>query len=134
VRALILLGAALTLPAACASPPYPGTQPMGTVTGHVLSWPCAPVENLNSPCAGRPAPGVEVDFQRGGSPVGSVVSDGSGVYSIQLLPGTYTVSLKNIRILRSPNQVIVTAGQVTTADLVFDNGIRLPVEPNGGPA
>ena len=74
----------------------------------------------------------KVENESGG--VAEFITDDAGRFHLSLPPGHYTVSLKNIRILRSPNQVIVTAGQVTTADLVFDNGIRLPVEPNGGPA
>ena len=126
-----LLASALLLIGACAGPPYPGTQPLGTVSGRVLSWPCAPVERAESPCAGRPVPGIHLEFSRNGNLMGTAVTDSSGAYSIQLLPGTYTVMLKDVRLMRSSNQVTVRAGQVTTADFTFDNGIRMPAAPNG---
>src|SRR5438128_11352906 len=103
---------------------------MGTVTGRVLAWPCAPVENLNSPCAGRPVPNVQITFTRtGGGGGGDVTTDNTGSYAISLLPGTYAVALKNLRPMRGPNQVKVIGGQVTNQDFIFDSGIRLPV-PN----
>jgi hypothetical protein len=52
------------------------------------------------------------------------VTDSGGGYSVELLPGTYTVTLRNVRMIQPRNQVTVVAGQVTTADFTFDNGIR----------
>jgi hypothetical protein len=125
VRKLLLASVVLLATSACAAPPYPGTQAMGTVTGRVLSWPCRPgPEIAGSPCPGRPVPGVQVDFSRNGAQIGQTVSDASGTYSIELLPGTYNVALKNVGLVKTPYQVTVVAGQVTTQDLVFDNGMR----------
>jgi hypothetical protein len=124
MRALLFVAAAGLFACACAAPPYTGTQAMGTVSGHVYSWPCAPVEIAGSPCPGRPASGIELDFARGSTQLGAAVTDSTGGYSIELLPGTYTVALKNVRTIQSPSQITVVAGQVTTADFTFDNGIR----------
>jgi Carboxypeptidase regulatory-like domain len=124
VRKLVVPAIGLLLAAACGAPTYPGVQPLGTVTGRVLSWPCAPVEIVGSPCPGKPVPGIEVDFARNGAQIGSTVTDSTGAYSIQLLPGAYIVTLKSVRMLQSPSHVTVSAGHVTTQDLVFDNGIR----------
>ena len=121
---LFTVVAALMLVGACAAPPYPGTEAMGTVTGRVLAWPCAPVEIAGSPCPGRPVPGVRIDFSRNGAMMGQTVSDGAGFYSIQLPPGTYTAVLENAGLVKTPYQVKVIGGQVTNQDLVFDSGIR----------
>jgi Carboxypeptidase regulatory-like domain len=121
----MLAAVPLLLAGACAAPPYPGTQAVGTVTGRVLSWPCTPgPEIAGSPCPGKPVAGVHIDFSRNGSVMGQAVSDSSGGYSIQLLPGTYSVLLKNVGLVKTPFQVTVTAGQVTNQDFVFDNGMR----------
>ena len=120
----MVTGAAVLIAAACAAPPYTGTQAVGTVTGRVLAWPCAPVEFAGSPCPGRPVPGVHIEFSRDGATMGETVSDGTGTYSIQLPPGTYTVLLKNVGLVKKPYQVTVVGGQVSNQDLVFDSGIR----------
>jgi hypothetical protein len=124
MKTLLFGAVAMLLVAGCAAPPYTGTQAMGTVSGHVYSWPCAPVEIAGSPCPGKPAAGIELDFARGSNQLGTAVTDGGGRYSIDLLPGTYTVALQKVRTIQSPSQVTVVAGQVTNADFTFDNGIR----------
>jgi hypothetical protein len=125
MRTWLAAAVALLALGACGAPPYPGTQPLGTVTGHLLAWPCAPVEIAGSPCPGRPVPNLEVDFTRdGGGAGGSAVSDSTGAYSVTLLAGTYSVSLKSGRPMKGPTKVTVTAGVVTTADFAFDSGIR----------
>jgi hypothetical protein len=69
--------------------------------------------------------GAQIQFTPAGSGVGgTAVSDAGGAYSINLLPGTYNVAVKNVRMVKGPSQVTVQGGQVTTADFVFDTGIR----------
>jgi hypothetical protein len=68
---------------------------------------------------------VRLEFTPAGSGVaGTAVTDTAGAYSINLLPGTYKVTVQNVRLAKGPAQVTVAAGQVTTADFVFDTGIR----------
>jgi hypothetical protein len=125
VRATLIAAGAVLVMAGCGAPAYPGTQPLGTVSGQVLGWPCAPVETPGSLCAGRPIKGAQVQFTPAGSGVGgTAVTDAGGAYSINLLPGTYKVAVKNVRTMKGPAQVNVTAGQVTTANFTFDTGIR----------
>src|SRR5438105_657229 len=124
MRTWLVVAALPALMAGCGAPPYPGTQPQGTVTGHVLSWPCAPVEIAGSPCPGRPAAGVELQFRRSGAVFGSVTTDSTGVYSIGLEPGTYSASIGNRRLIAGPASVTVNPGQVTTADFSYDSGLR----------
>jgi hypothetical protein len=122
-RGLIVLTAAALC--ACGAHPPAGSPPaLGTVTGHILSYPCAPVERASSPCAGRPASHVEIDFQSGAHPPVRGITDASGGYAVQLAPGTYAVSMSVLRIMTGPHSVTVAAGQTLTANYVFDSGIR----------
>ncbi len=118
------VAAALLLGACGAQPPAGGGATFGTVTGHVKSYPCAPVERPGSPCAGRPAAHVEIDFTAGsGRPV-RAITDAAGVYVVQLQPGRYNVSMSVLRVMSGPKSVTVAAGATVTADYVFDSGIR----------
>src|SRR5256885_16311945 len=92
-----LLGALCLLTAACGAYAFPGDRPsptptssMGTVSGTVLSVPCAPVEQAGTTCAGRPVPKVELSYtcehttvQRGLA----TPTDSNGRYSGQLPAG-----------------------------------------------
>lgn len=123
---LLPIVVAAVLAAACGTQQAPAQQPtFGTVTGHVRAYPCAPVERAGaSPCTGRPAAHVEVDFRLGsGAPVRGITND-AGAYAVQLAPGTYAVSISALRTLSGPKTVTVTAGNTVTADYVFDSGIR----------
>ena len=123
MRFLPVVAAAL-LTAACGTQQAPVQPTFGTVVGHVRSYPCAPVERAGSPCAGRPAAHIEVDFRLGsGTPVRGI-TDADGAYAVQLAPGTYTVSISTLRMLNGPKTVKVTAGQTVTVDFQFDSGIR----------
>jgi hypothetical protein len=120
-----LLAAAVLFLGACGAPPFPGTQVTGTVSGHVLGWPCAPVEIVGSPCPGRPMSGARIEFTRAGAGVAATaVSDAAGAYSVTLPPGTYGVAVKSVRLVKGPTQVTVMPGLVTNADFIFDTGIR----------
>jgi hypothetical protein len=119
-----LLAAAIPLVlTGCGAPPYPGPQLQGTVAGRVLAWPCAPVELANSPCPGRPAASVAVDFWKGDT-YKEAVTDATGSYSIRLDTGSYRVKIGRGKLISGPEEVTVTAGQTTKADFSFDSGIR----------
>ena len=129
----VLLGALLFLTAACGAYQFPGASPSpatGTVSGHVLSVPCSPVEQAGDVCAGRAVAGLTVIFAGGASGQATTeqaTTDNQGRYSIELPAGTWKVSFKTyMRRLSGPSSVTVTAGATTTADYVFDNGIRVP--------
>ena len=124
MRVLPIATAAL-LAAACGTQQAPVQQPtFGTVVGHVRSYPCAPVERAGSPCAGRPAAHVEVDFRLGSAAPVRGIPDADGAYAVQLAPGTYTATMSALRMPNGPKTVTVTAGKTVTVDFVFDSGIR----------
>lgn len=104
---------------ACGSVTPPAAA--GTVTGTVTAAPCSPVVRLPTPTPCPPSPNVTVDF--GGT---RAVSDASGVYRIELPPGTYAISVTSgaRHVPATPGQVTVAAGQTVTLNLTFDSGIR----------
>ena len=128
-----LLGAVLALTAACGAYTFPGggsspTPDTGTVSGRVLVVPCAPVEQLGSPCTGKPVAGVEIDYFNGSAVGGRTVTDGSGHYAIRLQPGAYTVVFKNfMRVVSGPTKITIAPGTNLVANYVLDSGIRAPV-------
>ena len=128
-----LLGALLMVTAACGAYAFPGGGPTptpttGTVSGKVVSVPCAPVEKLGSPCAGRPVAGLEIDFVCGQSgAVTKALTDSNGNYSVHLSPGTCTVKFRTyMRYISGPLKIAVSAGDNVVANYVLDNGIRGP--------
>ncbi|HEY4426564.1 MAG TPA: hypothetical protein VGN08_00005 [Solirubrobacteraceae bacterium] len=125
-----LLGAVVLLACACGAYQFPGSSPTpagGTVSGHVLSVPCAPVERAGDTCAGRPVAGVEIDF-RDGSDSRAAVTTSTGAYSIELTSGTWKVQIKTyMRLISGPTSVSVGPGSNVPANYVLDNGIRVPV-------
>jgi type 1 fimbria pilin len=125
-----ILAALVLVTAACGAYQFPGATPSGgtgTVSGHVIAVPCAPVEPGGAACARPFVTGVEVDFSDGGKSA-AVVTDGKGAYSIDLPAGTWNVKLKtHMRIVSGPTVVSVAAGSHVVADYVLDTGIRVPV-------
>ena len=132
MRALLLV-ALLALTAACGAYQFPGpasspSPATATVTGRVLSVPCAPVEQPNNVCAGRPVPKLEIDYVQGGGVAARTVTDGAGNYTVELQPGTYKVTLKTyMRVISGPLTLTVSAGSSVVANYLLDNGIRVPV-------
>lgn len=132
VMRVVLLAVLFVVTTACGAYVFPGGGPSpspstGQVSGRVLAVPCAPVENVNSPCAGRPVGGLELDYVAGGKVVGRTVTDGDGNYSIRLEPGTYAVAFKTyMRVISGPTKIAVAAGANITADYLVDSGIRVP--------
>jgi hypothetical protein len=129
MRALLVL-LLLVATAACGAYRFPGESPAasGTVSGHVLAAPCAPVQPVNQPkCTGRPVAGLEIDFTGNGTTV-VTHTDPNGGYSIELAAGTWKVSLKSyMRIISGPSSVTVQAGSNVVADYLVDSGMRVPV-------
>jgi hypothetical protein len=124
------LAALVLLIAACGAYQFPNGNPSpgsGTVSGRVIAAPCAPVQPAGTVCAGRPVPGLEIDFSAG-STTRAAVTDSSGAYSIALTPGTWTVRMKTyMRIITGQTSVTVAAGASVVANYVLDSGIRVPV-------
>jgi hypothetical protein len=125
----LFLGALVLLTAACGAYQFPGASPSGgtgTVSGHVIAVPCAPVEG-DGACAKRLLPGVEIDYTNGRS-TSRAETDSTGAYSIELAAGTWKVTMKTyMRIISGPTVVAVAAGSHVVADYVLDTGIRVPV-------
>ena len=132
-----LLGALCLLTAACGAYAFPGDRPSptptsstGTVSGTVLSVPCAPVEQTGTTCAGRPVPKVELSYtcdQTTAQRVLGTTTDSNGHYSVQLPAGRCTVKFNTyMRYISGPLTLQVKAGDNLVANYVFDNGIRVP--------
>lgn len=126
-----LLGTLLLVSCACGAYAFPGESPgptpaTGTVGGHVIAIPCAPVQPAGSACAGRPVQGLEIDFV--GGQTARTLTDSTGSYQITLKPGDYLVKLNTyMRVIKGPLKLSVTPGSATIADYVLDSGIRAPV-------
>ncbi len=135
VKRLIIV-VALVAATACGAYRFPGEGPTaqtGTVTGQVMTWPCAPVENPQIICQGRPIPGLPVVFTSPGGTVVVAETDAGGTYTATLPAGTWKVSFKGyMRIVSGPPEVTVTAGETVVANYVVDSGIRLPAGQPGG--
>jgi hypothetical protein len=76
---------------------------------------------------GRPVPDLEIDFTSG-STTSRTFTDSRGVYSIELNPGTWKVTLTSfMRVISGPATVTVSSGATVVANYVVDSGIRVPV-------
>ena len=129
MRAAFLAALTLLL-AGCGAYSFPAasSSPTGVVTGRVLAYPCAPVEQAGTTCAGRPVQGVELDYVGNNTTVDKAFTDTQGAYSVHLAPGTYVVKIKTyMRVLSGPTNLTVSAGSTITADYLLDSGIRAPV-------
>src|SRR2546427_9345328 len=136
-NALAVAGLVL-LTAACGAYHFPGNSPSPSpetahVSGIVRSVPCAPVEQAGSTCAGRPVASLEIDYVAGNSVIGRVVTNSSGVYAVDLRPGSYEVKLVTyMRVLSGPTKLTLGAGPRAATDYTLDNGDRLPVPAHVG--
>lgn len=113
--------------AACGAYRFPSATPAGTgaVSGQVLAVPCMPVEPATPTCSGRPVAGLEIDFATGGT-TRVARTDAKGAYSVDVAPGTWTVTLTgHWRVIKGPTTVTVTAGSRVVADFFVDSGIRI---------
>jgi hypothetical protein len=131
---LMVVSAALLLTAACGAYRFPGSPSAetGTVSGHVVAVPCAPVEKPGIACTGRSVAGLQVEFANGQATY-STVTDSAGNYAIQLNAGTWKVHMKTyMRVISGPPAVTVAAGSTVVANYVLDSGIRVPAPQPGG--
>jgi hypothetical protein len=131
MKRLIVVAALIGL-TACGAYRFPGggttSGETGTVTGQVLTWPCAPVENPQIACKGRPVTGLPVVFTSASGADVTAVTDAGGSYTSTLAAGTWKVSFKGyFRIISGPAEVTVVAGQTAVANYLLDSGIRVPV-------
>jgi hypothetical protein len=127
---------ALIAATACGAYRFPGGGPTaqsGSVSGQVLTWPCAPVENPQITCEGRPIQGIAVIFTSPGGTVVVAETDSGGTYTATLPAGTWKVSFKGyVRIVSGPPEVTVKAGETVVANYVVDSGMRLPAVQSTG--
>jgi len=132
MKSTVLAGVMLVT-AACGAYQFPGDSPSpaaasARVSGTVLSVPCAPVQQDGATCAGRPVPNLEIDYLRGSAVVAKAMTNKSGVYAVELAPGSYDVALQTyMRVISGPTKLSLRAGTKTVADYMLDNGIRAPV-------
>ncbi len=131
-NALAVAGLVL-LTAACGAYHFPGNSPSPSpetahLSGIVRSVPCAPVEQAGSTCAGRPVASLEIDYVAGNTVVSRAATNSSGMYAVDLRPGTYEVKLVTyMRVISGPTKLTLGAGTRTVANYMLDNGIRVPV-------
>ena len=127
------LAALLLATAGCGAYQFPGGAPSptpstGTVSGHVVAVPCAPVEQPGNSCVGRPVPKLEIDYVSGTVVEARAVTGADGTYLVTLRPGAYTVRMKTyMRVISGPLKLTVAAGSSTVANYLLDSGIRVPV-------
>jgi hypothetical protein len=97
---------------------------LGTLHGHVVRGPIAPVCRVGVPCE-APAAHATLYFTRLGRTV-STVTDAKGYYRIRLERGIYTVKTRRQSIGRGlePRTVRFVAGRDRRADFHIDTGIR----------
>ena len=97
---------------------------LGTLHGHVMRGPIAPVCRVGVPCE-APAKHATLYFTRDGRTV-STVTDARGYYRIRLQGGMYGVKTKRQSIGKglTPRAVRVVAGSDKRADFHIDTGIR----------
>jgi hypothetical protein len=120
--------------AACGAYRFPSGTPAssGSVSGQVLAVPCSPVVNPQTLCKGRPVPGLEIDFTAGNRHAVVTKTDSKGNYAVQLDAGTWTVTIRNMRVISGPPTVTVDAGATLVANYIVDSGIRVPPPPAQG--
>jgi len=126
----VLLVALLVLTAGCGAYQFPGETPApgdAHVSGTVRSVPCAPVEQAGASCAGKPVPGLKIEYVQGSTTVRRAVTDSNGAYAVDVPPGDYTVKLNTyMRIVSGPTRLALGPDNRKVADYVLDNGIRVP--------
>ena len=106
-----------------------GTSGASGIGGEVTAGPTCPVERPgDSACAERPVKGaVLVVTDAGGREVARFTTDGSGLFRIDLAPGTYTLAAQPVTgLLGTPAQqhVTVAADRLTEVTIGYDTGIR----------
>jgi len=109
------------------APPPPLPVNGSGVHGRITAGPTCPVERVDQPCPPRP---VEADVEAVSSGSGVVAgrthSDTDGRYAMSLAPGDYDLHVVTANQFPrcSDKHVTVRPGEVTTADIDCDTGIR----------
>ena len=136
IRSLLLAIAVTACVAACrgGSPTSPDNQasiPHGRLSGTVTIGPNCGGPQRDPPCPTPPsayaARKIQIYDEGRTNLLHTVDIDSSGFYSIDLVPGRYTVDLKPNGIDRSsevPKVVTITANSVTVLDISIDTGLR----------
>jgi hypothetical protein len=108
--------------------PLPGAT---GVQGRVTAGPTCPVETVppDPACAERPVTGAVLVFTTAsGGEVARATSGADGAFSVELAPGSYTVTAQPVEGLMgtpAPMDVEVVAGQpMTELQVSYDTGIR----------
>jgi hypothetical protein len=117
---------ALAVTAAAVLVPPAATQTSSGLFGRVTRGPLTPVCRVGVPCTG-PAPGITLEFRRGGAVAGRTVTNQSGGYRISLVPGVYAVRAlrgSNLVLRFQPQQAVVRAQIRRRVDFAIDTGIR----------
>ncbi len=99
------------------------------IGGEVTAGPTCPVERPgDSACAVRPVRGaVLVVTDASGKEVARFTTDASGLFRIDLAPGSYTLATRPVTgLMGTPAQqhVTVAAGRLTEVTIGYDTGIR----------
>jgi hypothetical protein len=110
--------------AGCGGPGVLVPRSTGTVTGHVMLRACGGAYRMpETPCSVRPVSGATLTFQLGGTSTSArTTTDSTGVYHVDLQPGTYLVAVTGVGVYsrsNGPRQVTVTAGKTVTADFTY---------------
>jgi hypothetical protein len=132
VAPLLVVAAATTLTAAGLALAHPiddstAGRAANGLQGTVYRGPITPVCRTNLPCE-APAPGVTLEFTRGGVIVGRAKTNAVGKYRILIAPAIYTVITDQRGLGRDvspfPRRVKVRLGHIDTLDFRIDTGIR----------
>jgi hypothetical protein len=121
----LLAAATATLIAGCGSSPTTTatatTAPVDRtgVKGTVIAGPTCPVERVDQPCPPQPVEGAVAAIDSSDRTVATTSIDADGRYTLDLVPGCYTLQVVVDGLL--PNcpevTVTVTSGAPTTADI-----------------
>jgi Carboxypeptidase regulatory-like domain len=113
---------------------WPGAASDGRtgIRGIALAGPVCPVERIppDPKCGARPIAGAVVSVHdQAGTEVATTTTGADGTYFVELPVGRYVVTASSVDgLLGAPaaQEVVVDAGGMSTVDLSYDTGIRLP--------
>lgn len=115
-------------------PPLTATRPPPTETlapsgieGQTLMGPtCAGPVRIDTPCPDLPVQATIAVLNASTEQVAQVHSDGLGLFTVFLPPGTYTLQPEPLNVLQraEPLSVTVIAGQMISVTITYDSGIR----------
>lgn len=131
---LVLVLAACAHPSTVPQTPVAGVTSAATAatpsTKNVLSGvvdtapACPGPERMDAPCPPRPLAGATVTVSAGGTVLATTTTDASGLFTLQMLPGRYLVTARQLDGLRSQVSMLVQVPQSQRLELTVDSGIR----------